>query len=81
MSQWGRGVGGPLVGASPPAQAAGAQVASGYMPGDTLSTCSSSVSFSFYTFLRFAASWAGVDTNIRTNRHFLNVGSHVIDAT
>ncbi len=30
------------------------------------STCCTSVSFSFSTFLRFAASWAGVDKNIRT---------------
>ncbi len=38
-----------------------AGVALGYiMPGDTLSTCII-VSFSFSTFLCFAASWAGVD--------------------
>jgi hypothetical protein len=52
---------GALPGTSPPVQAVGAQVASGYMPGDTLSSCYSSVPFSFSTFLRFAVSWAGVD--------------------
>jgi hypothetical protein len=54
------------VGASPPAQAAGAQVASGYMPGDTIPCCCSSVSFSLSTFLCIAASWAVVDKNIHT---------------
>jgi hypothetical protein len=39
----------------------GAQISSGYMPGDTLSTCYTSVSFSFSTFLCLPASWAGVD--------------------
>ncbi len=39
----------------------GAQVASGYMPGDTLSGCCSSVSSSFFNFLCIAANWAGVD--------------------
>jgi hypothetical protein len=53
--------GGGLPGTSPPVQAVGAQVASGYIPGDTLSTCYSSVSFSFSIFLCIAASWAGVD--------------------
>jgi hypothetical protein len=43
------------------------QVASGFAPGDTLFTCYASVSFSFSTFLRFAAtSWAGVDKNTHT---------------
>ena len=50
-----------------PAQAAGAQVASGYMHGDTPSGCYSSVFSSFSTFLCIAANWAGVDKNIRTN--------------
>jgi hypothetical protein len=59
------GWGGPS-GTSPPAQAVGAHVASGYMPGDTLSTCYSGVSFSFSIFLCVAVSWAGVDKNIRT---------------
>jgi hypothetical protein len=36
------------------------------MPGDTLFTCYSSVSFSFSSFLRIAISWVGVDKNIRT---------------
>ncbi len=60
------GGGGPLAGTSPPAHAAGAQVASGYMPGDTLSGCCSSVSSSHSTFLCIAASWAVVDKNIHT---------------
>jgi hypothetical protein len=60
---WG---GGPLVGASLPAKAAGVQVASGYTPGDTFSCCCSSVSFSPFTFLCSAASWAMVDKNIHT---------------
>ncbi len=60
------GGGGHPAGTSPPAQAAGGQVASGYMPGDTLSGCYSSVSFSYSTFLCIAASWAAVDKNIRT---------------
>jgi hypothetical protein len=58
--------GGPLVGASLPAQAVGAQVASGYTPGDTFSCCCSGVSFSPSTFLCIAASWAVVDKNIHT---------------
>ncbi len=53
--------GGGLPSTSPPVQAVGAQVASGYIPDDTLSTCYSSVSFSFSIFLCIAASWAGVD--------------------
>ncbi len=60
---WG---GGPLVSASLPAQAAGAQVTSGYTPGDTFSCCCSSVSFSPSTFLCIAASWVVVDKNIHT---------------
>jgi hypothetical protein len=44
----------------------GAQVASGYMPGDTLPGCCASVSSSFSTFLYITANWAGVDKNIRT---------------
>jgi hypothetical protein len=60
------GGGGPLVGTSSPAQAAGAQVASGYMLGDTLSHCSFSVSFSPSTFLCIAASRTVVDKNIHT---------------
>ncbi len=55
------GGGGGLPGTSPPAQAVGAQVTSGHVPGDILSTCHSSVSFSFSTFLCVAVSWAGVD--------------------
>jgi hypothetical protein len=62
----GGGVGGPLVGASLPAQAAGAQVALGYTPGDTSSCCCSSVSFPPSTFLCITASWAVVDKNIHT---------------
>jgi hypothetical protein len=54
------GGGGGLPGTSPPVQAVGAQVASGYIPADTLSSCYSSVSFFFPTFLRVAASWAGL---------------------
>jgi hypothetical protein len=54
------------VGASPPAQAAGAQVASGYTPGNTIPCCCSSVSFSLSTFLCIVASWAVVDKNIHT---------------
>jgi len=50
-----------------PAQAAGAQVASGYMPGDTPPGGYSSVFSSFSTFLCIAANWVGVDKNIRTN--------------
>ncbi len=46
--------GGPPPGTSPPAQTIGAQVASGYMPGDTISSCCSSVFSSFSTFLCFA---------------------------
>ncbi len=55
------GGGGSPSGTSPPSQAVGAQVASGYMPGDTLSSCCSSVSFSYSTLLCISASWAGVD--------------------
>ncbi len=63
LSQWGRAVGGgPLVGASTSAQAAGAQVASGYTPGDTIPWCYSSVSFSLSTFLCIAVSWAVIFT-------------------
>ncbi len=58
--------GGTLVGASLPGQAAGAQVALGYMPGDTFSCSCSSVSFSPSTFICIAASWAVVDKNIHT---------------
>jgi len=54
------------VGASLPAQAAGAQVASGYTSGDTIPCYHSSVSFSLSTFLCIAASWAVVDKNIHT---------------
>ncbi len=46
-------------GTSPPAQAVGAQVASGYMPGDTLSSCCSSVSFSYYISFCIAALGGG----------------------
>ncbi len=62
----GGGGGDGLSGTSPPGQAVGAQVASGHIPGDTLSTCCSSVSFSFSLFLCVAVSCAGVDKNIRT---------------
>jgi hypothetical protein len=41
----GGGGGGPLVGAAVPARAVGAQVASGYTAGDTISRYQSSVSF------------------------------------
>jgi hypothetical protein len=54
------------VGASPLAKAAGAQVASGYTPSDTIPCCCPSVSFSLSTFLCIAASWAVVDKNIHT---------------
>jgi hypothetical protein len=57
---------GPLVGASLPARAVGAQVASGYTAGDTISCYQSSVSFLPLTFLCIAASWAVVDKNIHT---------------
>ncbi len=62
----GEGGGWGLPGTSPPAQAVGAQVALGYMPGDTLSICYSSVSFSLSIFLCVLVSWAEVDKNIRT---------------
>jgi hypothetical protein len=52
----GRGERSPT-GTSPPAQAMGALVALGYMPGYTLSGCCSSVS----SFLCIAANWAGVE--------------------
>ncbi len=49
-----------------PAQAAGAQVSSGYMLGDTPG-CYSSVFSSFSTFLCIAANWVEVDKNICAN--------------
>jgi hypothetical protein len=57
------GGGGGLAGTSRPALAVGAQVASGYIPGpgDTLSTCYSSVPFSFSIFLSVSVSWVGID--------------------
>jgi hypothetical protein len=74
--KWGRdtggGGGGTLIGAFLPARFAGAQVASGYTTGDTVSCYHSSVSFSLSTFLCIVASWAVVDKNIHTMQNNCN---------
>jgi hypothetical protein len=67
--------GGVLVSSPLPAQAMGAQVASGYTAGDTILIISPVSLSSYFTFLCVAAGWVVVDKNVHTigAKQYVNV--------